>query len=83
MIGMTKALAHEVASRGITANCVAPGFIESAMTEGLPESRKQTILGSVPLGRLGKPEEIAGCIIFSSATRDRTSPARRCTSTAV
>jgi 3-oxoacyl-[acyl-carrier protein] reductase len=64
MIGMTKALAHEVASRGITANCVAPGFIESAMTEGLPESRKQTILGSVPLGRLGKPEEIAGCIIF-------------------
>lgn len=64
MIGMTKALAHEVASRGITANCVAPGFIESDMTAGLPEARKQAILGGVPLGRLGKPADVAGCVVF-------------------
>ena len=64
MIGMTKALAHEVASRGITANCVAPGFIESDMTAGLPEARKQAILGAVPLGRFGKPEDVAGCVVF-------------------
>ena len=54
MIGMTKALAHEVAGRGITANCVAPGFIESDMTRALPESRRH-VLTTVPLGRLGSP----------------------------
>lgn len=64
MIGMSKALAHEVASRGITVNCVAPGFIESEMTARLPEARKQAILGGVPLGRFGKPEDVAGCVVF-------------------
>lgn len=64
MIGMTKALAHEVASRGITANCVAPGFITSDMTAGLPEARKQAILASIPVGRFGKPEDVAGCVVF-------------------
>jgi 3-oxoacyl-[acyl-carrier protein] reductase len=64
LIGMTKALAHEVASRGITANCVAPGFIASDMTALLPEARKQAILASVPVGRFGKPEDVAGCIVL-------------------
>lgn len=64
MIGMTKALAHEVAGRGITVNCVAPGFIESDMTAGLPESRRAAILGSVPMGRLGSPEDVAACVVF-------------------
>jgi 3-oxoacyl-[acyl-carrier protein] reductase len=64
MIGMTKALAHEVASRGITANCVAPGFIESDMTAVLPEARRQAVLATVPSGRFGKPEDVAACVIF-------------------
>ena len=64
MIGMTKALAHEVAGRGITANCVAPGFIESDMTRALPESRRQAVLATVPLARLGTPDEIAAAVIF-------------------
>jgi 3-oxoacyl-[acyl-carrier protein] reductase len=64
MIGMTKALAHEVASRGITANCVAPGLIESDMTAVLPEARRQAVLATVPSGRFGKPEDVAACVIF-------------------
>jgi 3-oxoacyl-[acyl-carrier protein] reductase len=64
MIGMTKALAHEVASRGITANCVAPGFIESDMTAALPDARRQAVLASVPAGRLGTPEDVASCVVF-------------------
>ena len=53
MIGMSKALAQEVASRGITVNCVAPGFIESAMTDKLNEKQREAILGTIPTGRLG------------------------------
>jgi 3-oxoacyl-[acyl-carrier protein] reductase len=64
MIGMTKALAHEVASRGITANCVAPGFIESDMTAALPEARRQAMLATVPTGRFGEPEDVAACVVF-------------------
>lgn len=64
MIGMTKALAREVASRNITVNCVAPGFIETAMTDALNEKQKETLLASVPVGRLGKPEEIAGAVVY-------------------
>ena len=55
MAGMTKALAQEVASRGITVNCVAPGFIETAMTDALPEEQRQKLLGTIPAGRLGLP----------------------------
>ncbi len=64
MIGMTKALAHEVASRGITANCVAPGFIESDMTAVLPEARRQAVLATIPSGRLGAPADVAACVVF-------------------
>ena len=64
MIGMTKALAQEVASRGITANCVAPGFIETAMTAALNDKQREAILGSVPSGRLGSPGEVAAAVVY-------------------
>lgn len=64
LIGMSKALAQEVASRGITVNCVAPGFIESAMTERLNEKQREAILGRVPVGRLGSPAEIASAVVY-------------------
>jgi 3-oxoacyl-[acyl-carrier protein] reductase len=64
MIGMSKALAGEVASRGITVNCVAPGFIDTAMTAVLTEDQNQRIAGGVPAGRLGLPAEIAGAVVY-------------------
>jgi 3-oxoacyl-[acyl-carrier protein] reductase len=64
MVGMTKSIAHEVASRGITANCVAPGFITTAMTDKLTEAQKAAILGAVPAGRMGTPEEIAAAVLY-------------------
>ncbi|MEA3029270.1 MAG: 3-oxoacyl-[acyl-carrier protein] reductase [Sphingomonadales bacterium] len=67
LVGMSKALAQEVASRGITVNCVAPGFIRSAMTEVLPEAQKQALLGRIPIGDLGSGEDIAAaCVYFAS-----------------
>jgi 3-oxoacyl-[acyl-carrier protein] reductase len=62
LIGMFKALAQEVAGRGITANCVAPGFIASEMTATLPEDRQKAILDRIPMGRLGTPEDVAACV---------------------
>lgn len=64
MIGFSKALASEVATRGITVNCIAPGFITSNMTEGLPEQVKEKILGSIPMNRMGHVEEIAHGVLF-------------------
>jgi len=64
MIGMTKALAQEVASRHVTVNCVAPGFIETAMTAALNEKQRAAILGAVPAGRLGTTDEIAAAVVF-------------------
>jgi len=64
MIGMTKALAQELASRAITANCVAPGFIETAMTDALTEEQKARILPAVPAGRLGSPADIAAAVVY-------------------
>ncbi len=64
MIGFTKALAREVASRGITVNSIAPGFIETDMTQELPEKQREALLLSIPLNRLGRPEEIAGAVAF-------------------
>jgi 3-oxoacyl-[acyl-carrier protein] reductase len=61
---MTKALAAEVASRGITVNCVAPGFIDTPMTAVLTEQQNQRIAGSVPAGRLGVPLEIAAAVVY-------------------
>ncbi len=64
MIGMTKSLAAEVASRGITVNCVAPGFIASPMTDALNEKQRETILTQVPAGRLGSGAEVAAAVCF-------------------
>ena len=64
MVGMTKSLAYEVASRGITANAVAPGFIGTAMTDKLNEDQKAAILGQIPAGRMGDPEEIAAAVLY-------------------
>jgi 3-oxoacyl-[acyl-carrier protein] reductase len=64
MVAMSKAIAYEVASRGITVNCVAPGFIETAMTDKLNDDQKAAILGQVPAGRMGTPEEIAAAVLY-------------------
>jgi|MGYP001546802711 3-oxoacyl-[acyl-carrier protein] reductase len=64
MFGFTKSLAQEVGSRGITVNAVAPGFIDTDMTRELPDAQRDALLASIPLGRLGKPEEIASVVAF-------------------
>ena len=64
MIGMSKALAAEVASRGITVNCVAPGFVVSPMTEVLGEDQAETLKKGIPTGRLGTPEDIAAGVVY-------------------
>jgi 3-oxoacyl-[acyl-carrier protein] reductase len=64
MIGLTKSLAQEIASRNITVNCVAPGFIESAMTEALNDKQKETIMGSIPMKRMGRGKEIAAAVLY-------------------
>lgn len=67
MVGMSKALALELASRGITVNCIAPGFIASAMTEDLPETTKEKILSSIPQGKMGTAEDIAAAAVYLAA----------------
>ena len=62
--GMTRALARELGSRNITVNCVAPGFIETDMTAGLPEDQHKTLLSQIPLGQLGKPSDIAHAVAY-------------------
>jgi 3-oxoacyl-[acyl-carrier protein] reductase len=64
MIGFSKALAREVGSRGITVNCVAPGFIETDMTRALPEQQRDSLLSSIPLGRLGTGADVAAAVLF-------------------
>jgi 3-oxoacyl-[acyl-carrier protein] reductase len=64
LIGMTKALAQEVASRGITVNAVAPGFVSTAMTEKLSEQQRAKLTESIPLGRIGKPEDVAAAVAY-------------------
>ena len=67
LVGMSKSLAYEVASRGITVNCVAPGFIETPMTGGLTDEQKSRILGQIPAGRMGNPDEIAAAVLYLSS----------------
>jgi 3-oxoacyl-[acyl-carrier protein] reductase len=62
--GMTRALARELGSRGITVNCIAPGFIETDMTGSLPEEQQKALLNQIPLGHLGKPADIANAVAF-------------------
>ena len=64
MVGMSKSIAYEVASRGITVNCVAPGFITTAMTDKLTEDQKTSILGQVPAGRMGEADEIGAAVLY-------------------
>lgn len=64
IMGFSKSLAREVASRGITVNVVAPGFIETDMTKVLPEDQKEALLGAIPLNRLGQPDDIAAAVAF-------------------
>jgi 3-oxoacyl-[acyl-carrier protein] reductase len=63
-MGFSKALAAEVASRGITVNVVAPGFIETPMTDELGEAQREALLGRVPVGRLGTADEVASAVLF-------------------
>jgi 3-oxoacyl-[acyl-carrier protein] reductase len=67
MIGMSKSLAYEVASRGITVNAVAPGFIATAMTEKLTDDQKAGIMAQIPAGRMGNPDEIASAVVYLSS----------------
>ena len=64
VIGLTKSAARELASRGITVNAVAPGFIETDMTETLPEGTREQLLAGIPLARLGRPEDVAKAVLF-------------------
>ena len=67
VVGMSKSLAYEVASRGITVNCVAPGFIETPMTDKLTDDQKGKILTQIPAGRMGSAEEIAAAVLYLSS----------------
>jgi len=64
LVGMSKALAQELASRSITVNCVAPGFISSAMTDVLPDAQKEALLGKIPAGKLGEGGDIAAAVVY-------------------
>jgi 3-oxoacyl-[acyl-carrier protein] reductase len=64
MIGMSKSLAQELAARNVTVNCVAPGFIVSAMTDGLTDDQKGRILAAIPQGRMGTPDEVAAAVVY-------------------
>jgi 3-oxoacyl-[acyl-carrier protein] reductase len=64
LIGLTKTAARELAPRGVTVNAIAPGFIETDMTASLPEAVKEAMLSQVPLGRPGKPEDVAAAVAF-------------------
>lgn len=67
LVGMSKSLAQEVASRNITVNCIAPGFIDTAMTEDLPEAQKELLLANIPAGRLGSGDDIAAGAVYLSS----------------
>lgn len=71
MVGMTKSLAREVASRGVTANCIAPGFIETPMTGALTEKQVEAIAGAIPAGVFGKPEDVAAAVVYLASSEAR------------
>ncbi|OOL19740.1 3-oxoacyl-ACP synthase [Bombella intestini] len=64
IVGMSKSLAQEVGRRGVTVNVVAPGFVETAMTDVLPEAVREKLLGNIPLGRMGRPEDVAAAVVY-------------------
>lgn len=69
LVGFTKSLALEVASRDVTVNCVAPGFVDTDMTNGLPQGQRDVLLARIPLGRLGTPADIANAVLFLASPR--------------
>jgi 3-oxoacyl-[acyl-carrier protein] reductase len=71
LIGMSKSLAAEVASRGITVNCVAPGFIATAMTDALTDAQKGKLMEAIPAGRMGAPEDIAAAVLYLASDEAR------------
>ena len=71
MIGMSKSLAQEVASRNVTVNVIAPGFIATPMTDALNEQQREAILGKIPAGQMGTPEDIAGAAVYLSSDEAR------------
>lgn len=68
LLGLSKSLARELASRNITVNCIAPGFITTDMTDVLPENIKNSVIGNIPLGRFGEPEDIAAAVAFLASS---------------
>jgi 3-oxoacyl-[acyl-carrier protein] reductase len=64
LVGMSKALAQEVATRGITVNCIAPGFVRSPMTDALPDAQKEALMGRIPAGRLGEGEDVGAAAVY-------------------
>lgn len=64
IVGMSKSLAQEAGRRGVTVNVVAPGFVETAMTDALPEAVREKLLGNIPLGRMGRPEDVAAAVVY-------------------
>jgi 3-oxoacyl-[acyl-carrier protein] reductase len=71
LVGLSKAIAAEVAARGITANCIAPGFIASAMTDALPAEQRERLAANIPMGRIGTPEEVGSCALFLASEEAR------------
>ncbi|MBO6036870.1 MAG: SDR family oxidoreductase, partial [Acetobacter sp.] len=71
LIGMSKSLAQEVASRGVTVNVVAPGFIETPMTDALSDAQKEKLISTIPLGKLGKPEDVAAAVLYLASEEAR------------
>ena len=71
LIGMTKSLAQEMAARNVTVNCVAPGFITSAMTAVLNDAQKEAIMKNIPMGRMGEPQDIAASVAFLASEEAR------------
>ena len=69
VIGFTKSLAREMASRGITVNAVAPGFIATDMTAAMPEKAQEHVLASIPLGKMGEPKDIANAVLFLASDK--------------
>ena len=76
LIAFTMTLAREVARKGVTVNAVAPGFIETDMTKDIPPAALERVKATTPMGRLGRPEEVAAAIVFLARPRPATSPAR-------
>jgi len=67
--GMTKSLAREIGTRGITVNCIAPGFVETDMTRALTEAQREALLRQIPLGRFGRAEEVAAAVVFLASSQ--------------